>query len=82
MLDTIEHRHFGKVERTHVLQASDIHSIFVLIRAPLMVCIDPAARAELGRSRVEAIARQRILALNKPNPVNRSRRGNCPRIRQ
>jgi hypothetical protein len=59
--------HFREVERADAFQAGDIDAVLVRIGATLVVGVDAAARAEevLGRSGVESIARQGLLAAEK-----------------
>src|ERR1700742_477009 len=72
MIDAVENRHLGKVEGTDAIQASDVHTILVLIGAALMMGVDPALGTEkmLRRSGVETVACQCVLASQYIDPAH------------
>jgi hypothetical protein len=72
MIDAIRDRHLMEVERAYPVQASHVDGIQVLVGSPLMMGVDSAAGTEevLRRSGMEAVAFQRILALQKPDPAH------------
>ncbi len=75
--DTVQHRHFSKIERAHAFQAGDIDAVLRLVRAALVVRVNTATRTEkmLPNARVEAVACQHILALDEAYAVKPGRYG-------
>src|ERR1043166_154887 len=64
MVDPVDHRHIGEIERAYAFEARDVDAVLVLVRAAAMVRVDPAPRAEimLRRAGVEPVGRQRLFA--------------------
>jgi len=62
---TVIDRHFLEIEGAEAFEAGGIDPELMRVRAPLMVGVNPAGRAEvvLGCPGVELVQRQRILAL-------------------
>jgi len=72
MIDAIRHGHFMEIEWAYPVQARHVDGIQVLVRSPLMMRIYSAAGTEevLRCSGMEAIACQRILALQELDPAH------------
>jgi hypothetical protein len=70
MVDAVHHGHLGEVEWTHPIQAGHVHAVLRLVGSSLVMRLDPAAAAEkvLCHTWVEAVGRERILALQDPVP--------------
>lgn len=47
MVDTIDHRHVGKIKRAHAFQARDVDPVPVRVGAAAMVRVDATQRAEV-----------------------------------
>jgi hypothetical protein len=71
MIDAIRDRHLMEIEQANPVQASRVDGIQTLVRSPLVMRVYSAARTEevLRRAGMEAIARQRILALQELDPA-------------
>ena len=72
MIDAIHDRNLSEIEWAYPVQASHVHGIQVLVGSSLMMCVYSAAGTEevLRRFGMEAVACQRILALQELDPAH------------
>ena len=79
MHDTVMHRYLGEIEGTDALKASDVHTVFLRVRPPLMMCVNPAPAAEIvfRNPRVELIKRQQISPFHDLEIMQMGRHGNA-----
>lgn len=78
MINPVENRNRGKIERAYIPEAGDIDAILPRVRPSLMMRIDTASGAKkvFGGFRVELINGQQILPFDDRNPVERRRNRN------
>jgi hypothetical protein len=72
VIDAIHDRHVREIERADPVQAGHVDGIEVLVGPPLVMGVDSAAGTEevLRRSGMEAVACQRVLALQESDPAH------------
>jgi hypothetical protein len=72
VIDAIHDRNLREIEWAYPVQAGHVHGIQILVRSSLVMCVYSAAKTEemLHRSSVEAVACQRILALQDLDPTH------------